>query len=355
MAKLALTGGGRCNISNTFRAVEDLSEVYPRGSSFMKRALHEFGPRQTEAWFGERGVPLSAQEDGRLFPRSGKAQDVVDCLARSMQGTRVRCNSRIASLDGVDADYAVITTGGGGGMEILWDLPVDVQPPVPSLFSFNLPPQSRDELRPLMGISTEAALSIPGTGFRSKGSLLITDWGFSGPAALKLSSFAARHLAGCAYRAPLLVNWAGCNEEQAALMLGKIRTDFPRRQLGSVHPDGIASRLWEYLLRRAGADPLKCWGETGRKELNRIRAVLTADSYSIAGKNRFKDEFVTCGGVDLHCLTRELECRRRQGLFFAGEVLDIDAVTGGFNLQAAWTTGWTVAKAIIGRINNKQS
>ena len=355
MSKLLLTGGGRCNISNTFRTVEDLSEVYPRGSFFMKRSLHDFGPAQTEAWFSERGVPLFAQEDGRMFPRSEKASDVVDCIRRSLQGVRILCSSRISSLEGIDADYIVVTTGGGGGMELLRNLPVDIQPPVPSLFSFNLPEQSRDALRPLMGISAEAMLSIPGTGFRAKGALLITDWGFSGPAVLKLSSYAARHLAGSSYKSPLLVNWAGCNEEQVAVGLEKLQKDCPRRQLGSVHPAGIASRLWEYLLLRAGADPARCWGGTGRKELNRIRATLSADSYTIAGMNRFKDEFVTCGGVDLHCLSRELECRRRPGLFFAGEVLDIDAITGGFNLQAAWTSAWTVANAMIKRIKTTES
>ena len=278
-------------------------------------------------------------------------------------------------------------------MEVLRGLPVDVVPPVPSLFSFNIEadaggsmaapsaekcsggrmlPSGRSKpvpvaekssggrmlppgetvptgrpIKELMGISVEAELSIPGTEFRSGGALLITDWGFSGPAALRLSSYAARHLAQSSYKSPLSVNWTALPPETVRRTLVELRGSEARRQVKSSHPFGLPGRLWEYLVLRSGVDPSCNWASLGNRGLDALTAVLSGDSYYISGKTRFRDEFVTCGGVALDSVNlSSLECRRRKGLFFAGEVLDIDAVTGGFNLQAAWTTAYMAAKTI---------
>ena len=345
MAKLALTGGGRCNITNTFEFTASMQEVYPRGTVFMKRALAEFPPSALLEWFEKRGVSFVTEDEGRVFPASGDAMQIVNTLLDSLEGVEIRCRTRLAELP--ESDIVIVTTGGGSGMEILRGLPVETVPPVPSLFTFNIsdtPSGGRSELGSLMGISAEASLLIPGTKFRSEGSLLITDWGLSGPAALRLSSYSARHLAECGYHSPLSVRW--CENPEDAL--GALREDNPYKMLKSVHPEGIASRLWEYLLHRSGADPLMPWAEAGRRTLNRLASVLLGDVYYINGKTRFRDEFVTCGGVSLSSLNpATLESRERPGLYFAGEVLDVDAVTGGYNLQAAWSSAYLVAKSII--------
>lgn len=391
LAKLALTGGGRCNLTNTFEEVTDLRRVYPRGSVFMKRGLKEFGPDDVTAWFRGRGVRLKVEDGGRVFPVSDDAREVVDTLLEAVSGASIACGKRISAGDLPEDGPVVVTTGGGGGMEVLRGLPVNIVPPVPSLFSFNiedvgsmaapsaekssggsiLPPggskpgpvaekSSRSGMLPpganasgapavssLMGISVDAELSIPGTEFHSGGALLITDWGFSGPAVLRLSSYAARYLAQNAYRAPLCVNWTALPPEEIRDVLASLRNGEARRQVKSSRPFGLPGRLWEYLVLRSGTEPACNWASLGNKGLEALAAVLAGDNYRISGKTRFRDEFVTCGGVALDSVNlSSLECRGRKGLFFAGEVLDIDAVTGGFNLQAAWTTAYMAAKTI---------
>lgn len=346
LAKLALTGGGRCNLTNSFASVKDLRHVYPRGAVFMKRALKEFGPEDTMEWFSSRGVRLVTQPDERVFPASGDAMEIVHTLLSAMDGVEILCGRRLSADDIPSGGPVVVTTGGGRGMELLRGLPVRIEPPVPSLFSFTLDRGSAAGLCSLMGVSADAEISIPGTDFRSRGPLLITDWGLSGPAVLRLSSHAARHLARCSYRAPLSVNWTALPPEEVRRTLAEMRVSQARRRVGSVHPFGLPARLWEYLASRAGTDPLCNWASLGNRGLESLAAVLSADNYAISGKTRFKDEFVTCGGVGLDSVNiSTLECRQRKGLFFAGEVLDIDAVTGGFNLQAAWTTAYMAAKS----------
>lgn len=348
LAKLALTGGGRCNLSNTFEEVSDLRRFYPRGSVFMKRALQEFGPEDTARWFRDRGVRLKVEDGGRVFPVSDDALEIVDTLLNAVSGASIACGRRLSPGNLPEDGILVITTGGGGGMELLRGLPVNIVPPVPSLFSFNIGQSSESpSLKELMGISVDAGLSIPGTEFRSEGALLITDWGFSGPAALRLSSYAARHLAQSSYRAPLSVNWTALPADEVRRTLVGIRDAEARRQVKSSRPFGLPGRLWEYLVLRSGIDASCNWASLGNKGIEALSAVLTGDSYNISGKTRFRDEFVTCGGVALDSVNlSSLECRQRKGLFFAGEVLDIDAVTGGFNLQAAWSTAYMAAKTI---------
>lgn len=372
MAKLALTGGGRCNITNTFESVVSLSRVYPRGDKIMKRALKCFGPGDVLRWFEAEGVRFVSQPDGCVFPESQDAMQIVRTLERLMRqlGIRVVCGRRAVRLhctgagspadggagafvlefsDGSreSADRVLLASGGSNAAFLRNMLPesVEIVPTVPSLFTFRV---ADEKLHALMGTVVENAVAgIAGTSFRSEGTLLITDWGFSGPAALKLSSYAARYLAEHGYEAPLIVNWCGCAEDGVRAWLADAAEGNPRRQLDGVRPAGITTRLWEFLLTRAGVRPGMRWAELGAKGANRLASVLTADSYGICGRAAFKEEFVTCGGVALSSVDPgTLECRSVPGLYFAGEVLDIDAVTGGFNLQAAWSCAHVAASAL---------
>ena len=321
----------------------------------MKRALAEFSYRNTLEWFERRGVRFVVEDGGRIFPASQDAREIVDVLLASLQGVRVEGNCRVSALP--DSDAVVLTTGGGPGMDILKSVPVETVPPVPSLFSFNIsdtPEGGRSGITSLMGLSQDVILSIPGTKMRSEGSLLITDWGFSGPAALRLSSYAARHLAECGYNSPVMVRWSRENESAVSKELSDIKSANPQKLLKSVHPEGLMARLWEHILSRCAFRDGQTWAEIGSKGMNRLVQTLLCDTYFIHGKTRFKDEFVTCGGVSLSSVNlSSLECKQRQGLFFAGELLDVDAVTGGFNLQAAWSTAYIVAKSIITRYDTQ--
>jgi len=356
LAKLALTGGGRCNITNDFSQVRSLDEVYPRGTSLMKRAMASFSSSDILRWFRSRGVEFVTEEAGRIFPASQDAMQIVRTLLKALDGVQVNCNCRVDAMP-EDADVVVVTSGGGPGMDLLKTLPVDIVSPVPSLFSFNLSDEARSgrsKLTALMGTSLPVSLSIPSTRFRSEGNMLITDWGISGPAALRLSSYAARYLAEQDYSSPILIRWMTIPEDEIRAALTAFKHENKKKFLKSVHPEGMSARLWEYLLDRSGLRADMLWAELGSKGMNRLVQTLLSDSYFINGKTRFRDEFVTYGGVDLSSINlKTLECKQREGLFFAGEVLDVDAVTGGFNLQAAWSTAHIVAKTIISRYDTQ--
>ena len=358
LAKVAITGGGRCNLTNSFEGIRSLSEVYPRGERLMKRLLHVFSQEDTWRWFEAAGVPLVLQQDHCVFPRSQDAMDIVRALLRKMDGAHLRLRTPVTSVmpgltghllvNGEPYDVVVVTTGGAPkGLPLLEGLEIEWVPTVPSLFTFTI----RDEaLRSLMGLVVDASLSIPGTPFKASGPLLITDWGLSGPAVLKLSSYAARHLHEAGYQAPLSVNWLAMGEAEVRSILQNIAEVNPRKQVVNTPPAGLQSRLWNHLTVRAGLREDIRWAELGSKGMNRLVATLTQDIYTIAGKTKFREEFVTCGGVALSNVNpATLESKTYPGLYFAGEVLDIDAVTGGFNLQAAWTTGYVAAQSIASK------
>lgn len=351
MGKLAVTGGGRCNLSNTFAEIRALSQAYPRGERVMQRALKAFSPEDACRWFTARGVPVTVQPDQCIFPRSQDAMDVVHCLEKALHGAELRLGhpvrdirkeGNLFSVDGEPFDRVVVTSGGTPqGLPFLQALDIALVPPVPSLFTFNIPDPA---LRALMGLVVPATLSIPGTAFRATGPLLLTDWGFSGPATLRLSSYAARYLAEKQYRAPLSVNWMNRAETEVRALLQEVLAAHPQQQLRTVRT-GLPARLWACLVQRAGLrEDIRC-SEVGSKGLNRLTATLTADNCRIEGKCKFREEFVTAGGVALEEIRlNTLESKRWKGLYFAGEVLDVDAVTGGFNLQAAWSTAYVVAQ-----------
>ena len=349
LSKVAVTGGGRCNLTNSFRDVHRLGEVYPRGEQLMRRALAAFSHEDTMRWFEAEGVRLTIQEDQCVFPVSQDAMQIVRTLERCLRdvGVRVRLNTPVERVEDLDADRIVVTTGGSSREKLERLLPagVEVTPCVPSLFTLKIPDEA---LRALMGTVVEqASLALAGTRFRAAGTLLLTDWGVSGPATLRLSSYAARHLAENGYTGTLLIGWLDAPEAAAREWIAATAAANPRKQAAGTPPAGLTARLWRHLLGRAGLREDLRWAELGSKGAARLAATLTADAYPVAGRARFKEEFVTCGGVALSGVNlNTLESKTRPGLFFAGEVLDLDAVTGGFNLQAAWSSAALVAAAM---------
>ena len=366
LAKVAITGGGRCNLTNSFRQITDAKQAYPRGHQLMKRLFKRFDHRHAYEWFEREGVKLTTQDDECVFPQSQDSASITGCLTTLASRLGIRmCTSHqligiaqnddhtlhLAFANGTEADFdrVAITTGGspkGEGLHLYVRLGHDIERPVPSLFTFNI--QDRDFIS-LMGTVVEPVVtSMPGTKFRAEGPLLVTHWGMSGPAALKLSAHAARYLSENNYRADVAVNWTGESSRSVAEEeLSAIISDCPQKQLASIRPFNLPARLWQYIISKSGHSADRRWGELGRKSINRIVEILTNDIYHITGKGRFRDEFVTCGGVSLSSVNMHtLESKCCKGLFFAGEVLDVDAITGGFNLQAAWTMGHVVGQHI---------
>ena len=352
LAKVEISGGGRCNCTNSFEGVGDLSAVYPRGHRLMKRLMKGFSQRDAYGWFERHGVPLVTQEDQCVFPASQDSHTIINCFLGEARrhGIEIKTGHRINSLDELSGyDYIAVTTGGSPkseGLQWLADLGHEITVPVPSLFTFRIDDQ---RLHSLMGtVAEEATAQFPGTKLKARGPLLITHWGMSGPAILRLSSYGARLMAEQSYQLPLSINWLSRRDDEIKQQLLHMTSVGGRKQLSSLHPDGIPARLWNYLAEKAlGQRAQSPWTSLNQKEINRLTNTLVNDTYQTAGRAPFKDEFVTCGGIALTAVdTATLESRHVPRLFFAGEVLDIDGITGGFNFQAAWTTAYTVAKAI---------
>lgn len=352
LAKVAITGGGRCNLTNSFEGISSLDEAYPRGDKLMRRVFSCFSHKDTWNWFSKEGVKLVLQEDNCVFPASQDAMQIVNLLLTRMNRlavsvhTGIKVESVKSLLD--EYDNVVVTTGGSPspeGFRMLEGLDLEIVPPVPSLFTFNLPDSP---VRELTGTVVEkTSVSLAGTKFRAGGPLLITHWGMSGPAILKLSSYAARNLAESGYIATLLVNWTGDDEAQVRETLSLISRDNPAKLVVNSHPGPIPSRLWVYLVSKARIRDDARWSEIGSKGMNKLTDILINDTYQVKGRSQFKEEFVTCGGVALSNIDyKTLECKKHPGLYFAGEVLDVDAITGGFNLQAAWSMGYRAAVSI---------
>ena len=352
LSKVAASGGGRCNCTNTFAEVRDLSTVYPRGHRLMKRLFKTFDYQDAYQWFERHGVPLVVQEDQCVFPAAQDSKAIIDCflsLARRYQ-IEIRLGEKISSLEDLaDYDFVAVTTGGspsGEGVKWLAALGHELEPPVPSLFSLRVDNESLCEL---MGtVVSDVTAHLSGTKFRADGPLLITHWGVSGPAILKLSSYAARHLSEQAYTVLLSVNWLRSDEASVQSALTEAANRQPQKQLTTFNPFGLSQRLWNHLLSEAlGIRSQIRWSEMSRKDINRLTNTLVNATYPVVGRAPFKDEFVTCGGISLKSINPStLESRHVPRLYFAGEVLDIDGITGGFNFQAAWTTAYIVSNAI---------
>lgn len=350
--KVEVSGGGRCNCTNTFAHVADLSQVYPRGHRLLKRLFHVFSHEDAYRWFETHGVPLTAQADGCVFPLQQDSRVVIDCLLNHARryGVKIHTDHAIDALSDVSGyDYVAVTTGGTqrhDALQWLGDAGHETVQPLPSLFSFSIDSTALHALQGL--VAEQATVYIPGTKLRASGPLLITHWGLSGPAVLRLSSYAARHLAECDYHAPLGISWLTMTEADTLQLIRQTACQQPNKLLTTANPFGLPQRLWAFLAEEAingRTEPR--WGELGRKDHNRLANTINNYTCNISGRAPFKDEFVTCGGIALESVNpATLESRKQPNLYFAGEVLDIDGITGGFNFQAAWTTAYTVAKSI---------
>jgi len=348
LAKVEISGGGRCNCTNSFEDVVDLQSVYPRGHRLLKRLFKVFDYRDAYQWFEHRGVKLTTQEDHCVFPQSQDSHTIINLFLNEAHRLDITIKTccKVNSLDELSGyDFIAITTGGMKNSSLFTLHSSLIIPPVPSLFTFNI---NDAQLRNLMGTVVDATAMIPGTKMRASGPLLITHWGMSGPCILRLSSYAARLLSEHNYQMPLSVNWTSLKENEVQEELLAFCRQHAQKQLTTMRPFDLPQRLWSYLTEKALAGRAHApWGSLNQKELNRLTNMLINDTYQIAGRAPFKDEFVTCGGIDLSAVNPStLESREHPHLYFAGEVLDIDGVTGGFNFQAAWTTAYTVATAI---------
>jgi len=357
LAKVRISGGGRCNVTHACVEPARLARHYPRGGPFVRKVFEAFGQPDTVAWFAAHGVRLHTEADGRMFPSTNDSRTVIDALTHATQraGVVTRLQHPVRGLDPVeggwrltgtfgsmDAAAVVVATGGSPKLEGLgWlhQLGHSVVPPVPSLFTFNIPDVG---LRALMGVAADPVrVRLAGLNLDALGPVLITHWGLSGPAVLRLSAFGARALHERGYRYTVLVDWTGgVGEATVVHALDRAIADHPRKQVVNTPLFGLASRLWTYLCCTAELPETKPWGELGRRGRDKLVAVITNQPFQAQGKTTFKEEFVTAGGIDLAQVDpRTLESRVAPGLHFAGEVLDIDGITGGFNFQAAWSTG----------------
>lgn len=367
LSKVKISGGGRCNVTNGCTSIKELSKAYPRGEQLLKRAFRVFSTSHAMEWFESRGVPLMIQDDRCVFPVSQDSQSIIDCFMKESRKKgikvitkagveRILPNNKYLQLHfqkenfpPTNFDKVIVTTGGSPkrkGLEWLESLGHQIEDPVPSLFTFNMP---GEPIRALMGIVVENAIvSVQGTKLKADGPLLITHWGMSGPAILKLSAFGARILNEKDYQFKVQVNWV--NEKNDGLVreeLRKIAQDNHQKAISNYRPYQLPKRLWYFLLERSDLAEDKKWGELGKKGINKITNILTNDVYIVSGKTTFKEEFVTCGGVSLKSIHSEtMESKACPNLYFAGEVLDIDGITGGYNFQAAWTTAFIASKLL---------
>ena len=357
LAKVRVSGGGRCNLTHAYSDIREFLKNYPRGERELIGAFHRFGPAETTAWFESHGVPLVTLDDGCVFPRSDTSEDVINALLKTAArgAVEIRTGSDVLHIGRSESGFEVtlrggkkercgkllIATGGGAFIEGLGHA---IEPCVPSLFTFSAGDKA---LCGLSGIVVDG-VEVSAGKLKAGGALLITHSGVSGPAVLKLSSAGARVFAEQNYRFEMKINWLPeRREEQVFETLEQTRAASPRKQIGTWSPLGLPARLWKLLIQRAGIDETKEWGGCSSKNLRQLAAQVCGYTLSVAGKNPHREEFVTCGGVRLSEVDfKTMESRLHRGLYFAGEVLDIDAYTGGYNLQSAWTTGAIAAQSL---------
>ena len=378
LTKVRISGGGRCNVTHACFDPALLVQYYPRGGKALHSPFNRFQPRDTVAWFESRGVELKTESDGRMFPITDNSETIVDCLfeAAKQLGVKIRIGMSVVGVKvqeqlpitndqlpitrqfeielkaggSLQCDRILLATGSNPiGYQIARSLGHHIEPPVPSLFTFNI---SDRRLEDLAGVSVDNVrlrlLIADKTALEQTGALLVTHWGLSGPAVLKLSAWGARLLHDCNYQTTLVINWLPqSNRENLRQQLLAVRSQLARRQIAANCPVLLPRRLWQQLVSYVGIDPEQKWAELSNKVLNQLIGELCEGKYQIQGKGVFKEEFVTCGGVSLKEVNfKTMESRIVPGLFFAGEILDIDGVTGGFNFQSAWTTAWIAGQGI---------
>jgi len=359
LSKVKISGGGRCNVTHHCFSPSALSKHYPRGGKQLKKAFGTFQAADTVAWFESRGVALKTEDDGRMFPVTDSSQTIVDCLVREADrhGIEVRLQSPVReliplapggfTLNGERFDRVVVATGGSPkreGLAWLEALGHAIVDPVPSLFTFNMP---GSDITDLMGVVVpDALVRIQGTKLIQQGPVLVTHWGMSGPAILKLSAWGARELAARGYAFSVQVNWIGiANEAEVTSAIDDAMPDIRKKKVANACPFELPKKFWAFLLARAEVPADAVWLDLGKKAKNKLVNTLLNDVYEVRGKTTFKEEFVTCGGGVLSEVDfATMQSRVVPGLYFAGEVLDVDGVTGGFNFQAAWTTGFVAGR-----------
>jgi predicted Rossmann fold flavoprotein len=365
LAKVGVSGGGRCNVTHHEFNPARLAHHYPRGEKTLKMLFRAYQPENVLAWFAEKGVALKVEDDGRMFPVTNTSQTIIDCFLNEARkhAIRIELNQAVIKLEQL-FDHFKLTTAAGesficrkvlvtiGGhpqrnsYQWLEEAGHTITPLLPSLFTFNDP---HKRLAHLMGVSvSDAVVKIEGTKFYQQGPLLITHWGLSGPAAIRLSAWAAPWLHDKKYECTLLVNWIGTKKEEVLRKeFLEVKAAKPKLKILTNPMYQLPQRLWQALCTEAEIDERLTWGDVSLRNLNRLLENLIRFRFTIKGKTTFKEEFVTCGGVDLQEINPEtMESRKIKHLYFAGEVLNIDGETGGFNFQAAWTTAWIAAQQI---------
>lgn len=365
LSKVKISGGGRCNTTHQLFEIPALVKKYPRGEQFLKKAFYQFNTQDTIEWFAERGVELHAEADGRMFPISNNSSTIIECLLKEADQYHVKIEmqtevKKITKLETqfqietnkfgvIQADYICIACGGLPKLDMFnWisKMGHPIQSPVPSLFTFNMP---KHPITALMGLSVNnAVIKISGTKLKEQGALLITHWGLSGPVVLKLSAWGARQLADMNYQFSIQVNWLGeTTDAMLRLDWTFYREQFSANKMGSKSPFTLPTRLWHFLLNEAAISIDTRWAELKAVNQNKLIQLLTSQVFEINGKTTFKEEFVTCGGVQLSTIhPQTMESKLVPHLYFAGEVMDVDGITGGFNFQHAWSSGFNAATAI---------
>ena len=362
LSKVKISGGGRCNVTHACFKPSLLCKHYPRGEKHLKRAFAIFQPKDTVEWFSKRGVALKAELDNRMFPESDDSQTIIDCFLKEAQSKNITIckKSPVSSFTKNDTgislafktgnqqfDKVILATGGSPklrGFEWLQNSGHSIVEPLPSLFTFNMP---KEPITELMGLVVEkATVRIQATKLQYSGPVLITHWGMSGPAILKLSAWGARLLFKKSYQFNIQVNWLSIkNEEEVNSILTEKESTIRKKKIANANPFALPNRMWMYLLEKVQINPDLPWYELSKKNKNKLINVLLNDVYEVCGKTTFKEEFVTSGGVSLEDVDfNTMESKHCKNLYFAGEVLNIDGITGGFNFQAAWTTGYIAGK-----------
>jgi predicted Rossmann fold flavoprotein len=380
LSKVKVSGGGRCNVTHACPDVEMLLKKYPRGPRFLKKAFYQFATKNTIEWFKKNGVELHTEKDGRMFPTTNSSDTIIDCFLRKVHQYKIQVltqhevldikhNNGIASntngnnsndakkqkaftiqlqgRESMQADAICLATGGmlkSDRLNWLTQFGHSIVAPVPSLFTFNTVDK---KITTLMGVAVDKA-SIQWRGNKNIeiGPLLITHWGISGPAAIKLSAWCAREMAEANYEGAIIINWTTTfNESTLKMEWINFRMDFGKREMGSKNPFDLPQRLWHFLLQEAGVALNTKWADLKSVNQQQLIQLLTRYTLDIKGKTTFKEEFVTCGGVDLKDIDAQtMESKLVPGLHFAGEMMDVDGITGGFNFQHAWTSGWIAAQ-----------
>lgn len=367
LTKVMISGGGRCNVTHACFDVSELVQNYPRGGKALRGAFTRFHPQDTIAWFAAHGVNLKTEADGRMFPITDRSETIAECLIKSAltAGVEISIGTPVISVNRKNQGFEIICKSGENrkcdqlllatgnsliGYKIAQKLGHQIESPVPSLFTFNIP---EPKFQALAGISVNPVnlnLLIAGKSrLQQTGALLITHWGISGPAVLKLSAWGARILHQNRYQGELLINWLpNLQQEEVRDKLLAVKEEWPKKAIALHRGVNLPHRLWQYLISRISINGEERWANISKKTLNQLVQEISHGKYIINGKSVFKEEFVTCGGINLKEVNfKTMESKLVPGLHFAGEILDIDGITGGFNFQSAWTTGYLAGQAMI--------